>query len=185
MRSDKELMEAAKQGDLEAYERIVNRHRQEAWQVAYRLLDDTSEAEDMAQSAFVKIFEAIDRYEPTASFRTYLYRVVTRLCYDRIEKRGPVHVNPLDGSVADTEQTSPEKHVVNRERKLEISEALDSLPRRQKVAIVLQHYEDRSYSEIAEIMDTTTKAVERLVARARDALKELLEHESARGLESL
>ena len=84
MASDEELMQAASGGDMEAFGKLVRRHERSAWNAAWRLLGDATEAEDAAQDAFLKILDAAPRYRPTASFRKYLYRVVTRLCLNRM-----------------------------------------------------------------------------------------------------
>ena len=95
-------MLAVAEGDLDAFERIVLRHEAEAWRVAYRFTGDAAEAEDLAQDAFLKILEATSRYKPTAAFRTYLYRVLTRLCIDHGRKKRPFLAEPsldvTDGS---------------------------------------------------------------------------------------
>ena len=94
-------MLAVAEGDLGAFEQIVLRYQESAWSAAYRFLGDHAEAEDIAQEAFLKILGAAPRYRPTASFRTYLYRVVTRLCFDRARKTRPVVANDLAGTATD------------------------------------------------------------------------------------
>jgi len=174
MRSDEAIMESVRDGHVDVFETLVDRHRDTAWGVAYRLLGNPDDAEELAQEAFLKIFEARDRYEPTASFTTYLYRVVTRLCYDRMEKKSPEYVDPLDRDPDRNTGQSPEEELLDAEKKITIRRALNELPDRQKIAITLQHYEGLQYDEIADAMDTTKKAVERLIARARDTLRELI-----------
>jgi RNA polymerase sigma-70 factor (ECF subfamily) len=91
--SDEELMLAVARGDLSAFGQLVNRNQTSAWNAAYRFLGNTADAEDIAQEAFLRIFDSADRYQPTASFRTYLYRIITRLCFDlsrrKRRRRGP------------------------------------------------------------------------------------------------
>lgn len=172
MPTDEELMQAVARGDLSAFEQVVLRHQREAWNAAYRFLGDAAEAEDVAQEAFLKILEAAPRYRPTASFRTYLYRVVTNLCIDRAERKRPL----LPGSLPDlvSHAPSPADAFAAQERQEAIRAALDTIPPRQKAAIVLRHFEDLPIQEIALIMDITPKAVERLLARARSAMEERL-----------
>jgi len=93
MPTDEELMQAAAKGDLNAFEQIVLRHQQTVWAVAHRFLGDSSEAEDVAQDAFLKILKAAPRYRPSAAFRTFLIRVVSRLCMDRARKMRPVYTD--------------------------------------------------------------------------------------------
>ena len=169
MPTDEELMQAAAQGDLDAFEQIVLRHQQTAWAVANRFLGDPSEAEDVTQDAFVKILAAAPRYRPSAAFRTYLIRVVSRLCMDRVRKMHPIYTDaPPEQPASDP---SASQTALRVERDIAIRRSLDSLPSGQRMAVVLRYYEDLDYRAIAEAMDTTEKAVEHLLARARVALR--------------
>lgn len=170
--SDQQLMLQVADGDLEAYGELVRRHQQTAWRVAYRLLGDPAEAEDAAQQAFLKIFEAASRYRPTAAFSTYLYRVVTRHCLDRMEKKKPLYVDELPPCKDDRQ--GPRALLESRQRRRQIRESIEELPRRQRTAIVLFHFEGLSYDEIAESMECSRKAVERLLARGRSRLASVL-----------
>ena len=174
MPSDEELMTAVRAGDRAAFEQLVRRYQALAWGAAYGFLGDAAEAEDMAQEAFLKILDAASRYRPVAAFRTYLYRVVTRLCLDHVQKKRPIYTRALpdlpDG------QPSPPDVLVGRERRHGVREALDGLPPNQRMAVVLRYYEGLGYAEIAAALETSAKAVERLLARARSRLETLLEH---------
>lgn len=175
MASDEELMERTATGDKAAFGELVRRHQQSAWSTAYRLLHDASEAENIAQEAFLKIFRNADNYRPTAAFTTYLTRVVTRLCYDRWEKYAPDYVDPDSDLEPAPETENPLGELVQSEEKSAVREALSELPDRQRVAVVLNHFENNSYREIAEVLESTEKAVERLLARGRRKLREKLE----------
>ena len=169
MRCDEELMSAVSDGDLDAFEAIVLRHQAEAWRVAYRFTGDAAEAEDLVQEAFLRILEAAERYRPTASFRTYLYRVLTRLCLDHRRKKRPVPTHSLPPAAPDS--ASPAHQMSRDERDAVIQTALDALPDNQRVAIVLRYFERLSGAEMAKAMGLSAKAVERLLARARRALE--------------
>jgi RNA polymerase sigma-70 factor (ECF subfamily) len=171
---DEQLMQAVAEGDLDAFEEIVLRYRQHAWSTAYRFLGDAMDAEDVAQEAFLKILEASPRYRPTATFRTYLYHVLTRLCIDRIRKNQPALADDLS-NVPDS-SISPAEQLMEREQGKQVCEALDTLPPNQKAAIILRHYEGLSYKEIARVLSVTPKSVERLISRARTALQSRLAH---------
>ena len=167
--ADEDLMLAAGRGDMTAFGELVRRHQTTAWRAAYRLLGGAAEAEDAAQDAFLKILDAAQRYRPTASFRTYLYRVVTRLCLDRLQRKRPIYVDRLPPRASD--DPGPPDVLARQEDKRAIRRALEALPARQRAALILRHFEDLSYQEIADAMDISVKAVERLLARARDALQ--------------
>jgi RNA polymerase sigma-70 factor (ECF subfamily) len=162
-------MLAVGRGDLDAFEQIVLRHQAEAWRVAYRFTGDAVEAEDLAQEAFLKILDAAPRYKPTAQFRTYLHRVLTRLCFDHRRKKRPFLAEPFPRT-ADS-APSPSQRAGQAERDALIQAALDSLPADYRMAVVLRYFEGLSGAEMAEAMGRSVKAVERLLARAKSALE--------------
>ena len=172
--SDGQLMLAAGQGDLDAFGEIVHRHQRSAWSIAYRFLGNSAEAEDIAQEAFLKILAAACRYKPTAAFSTYLYRIVTRLCIDYRRKKHPIFSDTLPEMVDPSHD--PAAALVRKDRDATIRRALDALPARQRMAVILKYYEGLGYADIAAAMNISRKAVERLLGRARKTLKTSLLH---------
>ena len=172
--SNEELMLNVRDGDLDAFERIVLRHQAEAWRVAYRFTGDAAEAEDLAQDAFLKILDAAPQYKPMATFRTYFYRVLTRLCIDHRRKKRPVLADPLP-NMQDT-TPSPSAQADQAERDALIQAALNSLPADYRMAVVLRYFEGLSGAEMAEAMGRSGKAVERLLSRAKSTLEPQLRH---------
>ncbi len=172
--SDEQLMNLVSEGKTEAFGELVRRHQNRAWGIAYWFLKDALQAEDLAQEAFLKIFEAAPRYEPTAKFTTYLNRVVSRLCFDWIEKNKPKLIKKIPVEQNRSAISSPEQNLLEDELEIKLRKAVQKLPKRQRMAIILQHREELSYQEISETMGTSIKAVERLLARARDQLQEEL-----------
>jgi RNA polymerase sigma-70 factor (ECF subfamily) len=170
--NDEELMLAAGRGDLAAFQELVLRHQRSAWSAAYRFLGDAGEAEDAAQETFLKILDAAPRYTPSATFRTYLYRVVSRVCLDRVRRKRPLVTDDLP-AVVDGSPT-PAEALAASERDARVRAALDRLPPKQRLVLVLRHYEGQSYREIAAAMGLTEKAVEHLLARAVAALEQAL-----------
>jgi RNA polymerase sigma-70 factor, ECF subfamily len=172
--TDDQLIKAAAEGNVDAFGEIILRHQHAVWKVAYRFLGDSMEAEDAAQEAFLKVLEAAPRYRPQASFRAYLYRVLTHICIDRSRKKRPATLT----TVPDIPDPSPDpaQSLMAKELHLQIRNALEVLPTNQKAAIFLKHYEGLSYAEIAQVLDTTAKAVEGLIGRARATLQSQLAH---------
>ena len=165
-------MLAVAQGDLDAFDQIVLRHQELAWRIAFRFLGDRHEAENVAQEAFLRILDAAPRYKPTAAFGTYLSRVVTRLCLDHAQKKRPLPADSLP-AVQDVNPSAAERMAV-QDRDRTIRAALDGLPPAQRMAVVLRYFEGLDCRSVASAMDTTVKAVERLLARARGTLQPLL-----------
>ena len=171
-RSDEERMLAVARGDLDAFSELVLSHQRSAWNVAFRFLHDSTEAEDVVQDAFLKILDAAPRYRPMASFRTYLYQIVSRLCIDRAEKKHPEYSDNLPD--APDPHPPPSEQLFAREREEQVQRALGALPPNQRIAVILKHFEDLSYAEIAQTMGTSVKAVEGLLGRARSILQNRL-----------
>lgn len=178
MIKDEQLMLRVAEGDLDAFEEIVRRHQRTAWRIAHRFLGDPVEAEDVAQEAFLRILDAAPRYKPSAAFSTYLYRVVARLCIDNTRKKRLIFTDSLpdvfDGS------PGPAAALVIKERDAEVRRAMSGLPPRQRMAVILKYYEGLSYAGIARAMGITVKAVERLLDRARTALKSCLSQKNGK-----
>jgi RNA polymerase sigma-70 factor (ECF subfamily) len=180
--SDEELMLALARGDVRAFGQLVNRHQISAWNTAYRFLGNKADAEDVAQDAFLRILDSGGRYQPTAGFRTYLYRIIARLCFD-LSRRQSLRRRPPPRDVPQ-DQPSPEDLLILDERAAAVRRALDTLPAAQKMAVILRYYENLGYREIATVLKTTDKGAERLLARARAALENrlagYLEHHAER-----
>jgi len=161
-------MLAVGQGDLTAFEQLVLRYQGGAWRVAYRFTGDAAEAEDLAQEAFLRILDAAPGYRPTATFRTYFYRVLTRLCLDHRRRKRPV-LSPVMPDQPDN-SPSPPLQTSQAERDARVQAALDLLPADYRMAVVLRYFEGLSGVQMAEAMDRSVKAVERLLARAKAIL---------------
>ena len=170
--SDEQLMLDAGRGDLAAFEEIVRRHQGWAWNIAYRFLGQADDAEDAVQDAFLRLLDAAGRYRPSAAFKTYFHRIITRLCLDRARKKQPLYMEDVPDT-ADPSRSADER-VVQGETAAAVRAALDALPPNQRMAVVLRYYEDLGYGEIASAMETTPKAVERLLARGRKGLRSIL-----------
>jgi len=171
--SDKELMLKVRDGgDLDAFDQIVLRHQKSAWAIACRFLGDRHEAEDVVQDAFLRLLEAAGRYQPTCSFNTYFYRIISRLCLDRVKKKQPRCLDVLP-DVSDSKLGAAGEMEKAQEADA-VRAALDALLPQQRIAVVLRYYEGLSYQDIASALETTPKTVERLLARGRDRLQVIL-----------
>ena len=170
--NDEFLVLATGKGDLEAFEEIVRRHQTWAWKIAYRFLGHREEAEDVVQDAFLRLLHASGCYRPTASFKTYFYQIITRLCLDRAKRKQPLYVETIPDS-PDPRPDAPEQ-IIRRETAVAVRTALAALSPNQRMAIVLRYYEGLNYEDIASALGTTPKAVERLLSRGREHLRVIL-----------
>ena len=171
--SDEQLMIDVSKGNVEAFEQIVVRYQRLAWRIAYRYIGNYSDAEEIAQEAFLRILCSAKNYRPSAKFSTYLYKVLANLCLDHYRKKRPQLADEFPAFKECTE--TPDSNLQIQERNQAIQLAVESLPARQRIAVILRYYENLSYDQIAAAMDTSVKATERLLARARKKLEKLLE----------
>jgi RNA polymerase sigma-70 factor (ECF subfamily) len=166
--SDEDLMKKSSKGDMKAFEQLVLRHQSSVWRTSCRYIRNAEEARDITQKVFMKLFEVSSRYEERASFKTFLYRIVNTTCLDYIQKKRPLIYETLPESFDD----SPSQTDISAasEKEIIVKNALEKLPQRQRTAVALRYDAELSVREIAEILTTTEKAVERLLAHARSAL---------------
>ncbi|HHI69589.1 MAG TPA: RNA polymerase sigma factor [Rhodobacteraceae bacterium] len=171
---DEALMVLYANGDQKAARALTMRLVPKVVGYAARLLQDVAEAEDVAQDAMLRLWKIAPQWrQGEAKVTTWLYRVVTNLCTDRLRKRrGDKSIDAVPEPVDD--QPSAPDGLIEKERAAALRKALDSLPERQRQAVVLRHLEGASNPEIAQIMEISTEAVESLTARGKRALKSAL-----------
>ncbi len=178
---DVALMLAFQKGDEQAYAQLVERFQGIVINAIYRYVGDRAEAEDLSQDVFVRVFNARRTYEPQAKFTTWLFRIVTNMCLNEIRDRGRHKILSLAPDEVLTQQPDrrePEDgplHALGQaELRTRIKAAIDELPNTQRMAILLDKYQDCSYEEIAEHMKLSTMAVKSLLSRARENLRKRL-----------
>ncbi|MDQ7773155.1 MAG: sigma-70 family RNA polymerase sigma factor [Elusimicrobiales bacterium] len=178
---DFDLLAAFNEGDESAFARIVEKHSGRLINFLYRYTRDRGAAEDLAQEAFLRLYRAAPALEPRASLSTVLFRFAYNLAVDsgrRAAARASIAAVSLDAAaergLEPAGGASPEEELEKSQSEERTAAALAALPGPQRTALLLRVYEDRSYAEIAEIMDTTVPSVESLLFRARRTLAEKL-----------
>jgi RNA polymerase sigma-70 factor (ECF subfamily) len=179
-------MLAFQAGDESAFEKLVQRNQSNVHAVIYRFLGDQSDVEDLAQEVFLRVYRTADRYVPTAKFTTWLYRIAANLSLNAIRSRSKARVSQLempddDGpaggfyrEVEDTHGESPSDDLDAAELHEQILAAIHSLPENQRIAIILNKFEQMRYDEIAEVLGVSMMAVKSLLSRARNNLRQSL-----------
>ena len=172
--SDSALMQRVAAGDHRAYAMLVDRHLRHAVNMAWRVLFDRADAEEVAQEAFLRVWQHAHRWQPDggASFRTWLNRVVVNLCIDRKRRPGMAALDDQPDPV-DPQATPFEARLAN-ETGERVAEALARLPERQRAAIVLCYWEGESNIAAAEALGVTVGALESLLIRAKRSLRDEL-----------
>lgn len=171
-RSDEELVAAVVRREQRALEELVRRHGGWAARFAQRLCGEPQLAEEVVQSAFLRLWNHAERWEGRARFSTWFYRVVHNLCIDQL-RRARTSCDALEDELVDSAPTPPEQ-IERRQRGRGIQQALAQLPERQRTAIVLSHYEECTQAEAAAILGISEGALESLLSRGRATLRTLL-----------
>jgi len=171
--SDDGLLARVAEGDRRAYAQLMDRHIDRAFGLARRVLGNKSDAEDVVQDAFLKVWQKAGQWQPgRAQFSTWLYRVVVNRCLDL--KRKPVNA-ALD-NVAEQSDDRPDAYedIEARQRQARIAAAVAELPERQRTAVALSYTAGLSNAQAAETMEISVKAFESLLVRAKRELRERL-----------
>ena len=172
-------------GNQNAFGEIVELYKDQVFQICFRLLGNRHEAEDLAQEAFVRAFVNIQSFNLKMKFSTWLYRIATNLCIDRLRKKKPDY--HLDAEVAGTEGLNlysqiaadsmmPEEELESLELQESIQAVISKLPEKYRSVIVLKYIEELSLKEISEILDLPVGTVKTRIHRGREALRKQLRY---------
>jgi len=174
-----------KAGDQQSFELLLQRYRTPLVNFLYRMVRSREQAEDLAQEVFLRVYRAREDYEPSAKFTTWLFRIATNLAlnsvrdhrYQKLEVSmdAPIVADAEDGEermmeVAD-EHPDIEQHLVEEARKKMIRHAIEKLPEKQRVAVLLHKYQELDYGEIAKILQCSESALKSLLFRAYETLR--------------
>jgi RNA polymerase sigma-70 factor (ECF subfamily) len=170
--TDDELMARIAKGDEEAFRELVLRWEDRVFAFCLRSLGSRGDAEDLSQETFIRVYRSARRYRPRGRFTAWLFRIAGNLCRNAIRRQRPAHEITTDLPAPETDR--PDITLQRKEFARAVREAVACLPDRQRIAVVLRRYEGFSYQEIAEALDTTVSAVESLLHRASERLRQEL-----------
>lgn len=182
-RNDYEIVARAKDGDKKAYDELTLMYKDAVFSIVYRMVHNQQEAEDLTQEAFIKAYNSISHFNEEYAFSTWLFKIATNNCIDFFRKR-KLKTYSMDKSIkykdeeiqqeyADSEPTA-DKTLLAKEKSKTIRQAIDQLPGKYRTAIVLRHHDEKSYEEIADILNLPLGTVKARIFRAREMLKKLL-----------
>ena len=186
---DRELAVLAAKGREMAFRELLSRYERPLFSLIFRMVRDRTLAEDLAQEAFIRAFNAIGSYKPKYKFSSWIFKIANNHTIDHLRKRKLDTVS-IDGSphartaeeeaqtrlVVESHDEAPDRYVEAKELGGQIEEAIGALRPEYRTAVLLRHVEGYSYDEIAEIMDLPLGTVKTYLHRARGELKELLAH---------
>ncbi|MBT2759583.1 RNA polymerase sigma factor SigW [Mesobacillus foraminis] len=170
-------------GDQNAYGEVVELYKDKVFQLCYRMLGNRHEAEDIAQEAFIRAYVNIQSFNLNKKFSSWIYRIATNLCIDRIRKKKPDYF--LDAEVPGTEGLTmysqiasdtalPEDELESLELQETVQKEISKLPDKYRSVIVLKYIEELSLNEISEILDLPLGTVKTRIHRGREALRQQL-----------
>lgn len=178
--NDDALMTRLALRDQDALRLLADRHADVPWRIAYRMLADAAEAEDVAQEAMLRLWQHADRWRAGGpGVAAWLTRVATNACLDRLRRRR----FSSDAAVPERadESALADEAIEENEVRQAVADCIEALPDRQRAAIVLTYYEERQNKMAAEILAMQLKAFESLLLRARGALRGCVEGKGLAG----
>ena len=172
------LIKQAQAGDMTAFEVLVIEHQNFVYNLALRTLGNVVEAEDVAQEAFVRAWLALPKFRHQSKFRTWLYRIVVNLCYNRFPRLYRELVTLVDEDIADIPDVAIESEIVSgiekNERRAFLHHQIDELPDHYRMLISLRYQNELSYNEIATITDLPIGTVKTGLFRAKERLRQFI-----------
>jgi RNA polymerase sigma-70 factor (ECF subfamily) len=186
--TDHRLLEATRTGDDAAFAELVRRYRNQITNYVYRMTNDYDLAVDLAQETFMRVYAAAERYQTSYAFSTYIYRIATNLAISELRRRKRRRLvslssffgereSPTDSFELDMPDKGPlqDAAVVEDERRAAVARAIATLPEKYRAPLVLRDVEERSYDEIACILNMNEGTVKSRINRARGFLRDKLQ----------
>lgn len=181
---DAELMLRVREGDSASFSALLERHRTPVIHFLYRMVLNQAVAEELAQEVFLRVYRSRESYEPTAKFTTWLFRIATHLALNNIRDRRHEKASESlddDGNNGLNRQLSDrlpnvEQDMVRQARLSEVRQAIETLPAKQKAAVLMHKYQEMEYSQIAGVFGCSESAVKSLLFRAYETLRSRLAH---------
>jgi RNA polymerase sigma-70 factor, ECF subfamily len=177
------LIEEALKGDQKAYRELTERHRTAIFHIIYKIVRDRETANDLAQETFMKAFSSLASYRSEYRFSTWLYKIAANCSIDFLRKKR-IQALSLDRTMNDESGSRemdvpdysyhPERDLERKEQRFSIKEAINSLPDKYREVIIYRHQDDKSYEEIADLLDIPLGTVKARIFRARELLKKKL-----------
>lgn len=179
------LVNLVLKGDQRAFAELVELYKDKIFHLTYRMLNNRHEAEDMVQETFLRVYRNLEKYDHNQKFSTWIYRIATNLCIDRLRRRKPTYsldaeLNDQEGSdgyaMLPSDERTPEGETLLLETQTIIRDAIATLPPKYKTVMVLRYLQDMSLQEISEVVDLPVTTIKTRVHRGREYLRKKLEH---------
>jgi RNA polymerase sigma-70 factor, ECF subfamily len=174
---DAELMVRVRAGDDHSFALLLERHRTPVVHFLYRMVQNRPASEELAQEVFLRVYRSRSRYEPTAKFTTWLFRIATHAALNWIRngKKEKGQESLTQDLVADR-QPNAEQELLYQVKLREVRQAIEELPAKQRAAVMMHKYQELEYSQIASALECSESAVKSLLFRAYETLRARLAH---------
>ena len=176
---DAQLMLRVREGDEVSFALLLDRHRGPVIHFLYRMVNHQGVAEELAQEVFLRVYKSRENYEPSAKFTTWLFRIATHLALNWIrDHKKEKRQESLDREIGDGMERqvsdgrpSIEQDLVRQTKLAEIRRVVESLPEKQRTAVILHKYEGLEYQQIAKVLQCSESALKSLLFRAYETLR--------------
>ena len=184
--SKENLTEELKKGDLKSFRVLVDEHQRKVLNTCYRFVGSREDAEDLTQEVFLEVYKSISSFRGDSKISTWIYRIAVTKSLDFIRRKkrkkrfaifkSTFNDDEVEEDIPDNQNLNPGSRIEEQDRIRILNEAIESLPENQRAAFTLSKYDEMSYKEIAEILNTTVASVESLIHRAKQNLKKRLQN---------
>jgi len=176
------LMLRVKEGDVKAFEKLVELHQSAIIGTVARMLNNVDDAHDIAQQVFLRVWKSAPRYEPTAKFTTWLFTITRNLVFNETRRRSRRKEVPIEPETDDDRPRQfanlttpgPDEQAQQEELEQALDQAIAALPEKQRLAVVLRRHQELPYDQLCEILKMSLPAVKSLLFRARNELRKSL-----------
>lgn len=181
---DADLIRRCRTGDPRAFRELVRRYERPVFSVLMRVVRRPEDAEDLAQETFVRVYRALDRYDPSRPFTAWLFTIASRLAIDHLRRKRLPTMSLSQSDAGSSEERTidvedpgprPDEVTSHREEEVQAQNLIDSLPEHYRIVVMLRHQQDLSYEEIAEALQLPLGTVKARIHRARALLKDRIE----------
>ena len=165
-------------GDQDAFARLVQAYQKPVYNLCLRMVSNPTDAEDLAQEAFVKAWKGLRFYKHEAAFSTWLYRLTSNVCIDFLRRQKKTVSLTVEEDAPELEVPDaaplPEEQVLNKEKQQAVAAAMAQLEEEYRLALTLRVVDDLTYEQIAEVLDIKVGTVKSRIARARERMRKML-----------
>lgn len=187
---DSVLIRKCLEGDEKSFEKLLNRYKGPVFSICLRMVRNRDDAEDISQDVFIRVFNMLDRYNPSFPFSSWLFRITSNLCIDflRKNKRTVLSIDsPVEGKDGEmlrqfeSNEQGPEKRMELKEKMEYLEQSIGTLPERYRIIVIMRHQEHLSYEQISEMLGIPLGTVKARIHRAR---KMIVEYFNKHGIKS-